>query len=307
MKFRLKNLKVDRVDLVERGANPGAHIRLYKADQTKTEGGQRFPAGDYAYVPDPQSPSTWKLRLTSEPGGSPDSGVVGAAVAALGPSGYRGNKVQIPSGDLPGVKSKVLSAWLKANPEKTKADAPAQLTKGEEMPAEELTTTDASPEAEVTVSGAEVVKEAPPVVETVSKADYESVAKGLEEAKEQIAKMKRDQLVSQFVTKGAEYENLGPAPEIGALLLAAYEAFTEEQYQALEKLMKSANEKSAADTLFKTIGDPSAEAASSFEDKIQALAKSRVESGQAKTIELAKMQVMRENPDLRREYAESWR
>ena len=64
------------------------------ADATKSEGDAgKFPASDYAYAPDPKSPSTWKLRLTATPGGKPDSSIVGAACAALG-KGFRGNKVE---------------------------------------------------------------------------------------------------------------------------------------------------------------------------------------------------------------------
>lgn len=90
----------------------------------KTDGGKCYPASDYAYVPDAESPSTWKLRLTSTPGGDPDPGIVGAAIAALGPGGFRGNRVQIPAADLPKVKAKVRAAWKKANPEKDASDMP---------------------------------------------------------------------------------------------------------------------------------------------------------------------------------------
>lgn len=94
---------------------------------TKKEGDAgNFPSSDYAYVPDPNKPSTWKLRLTATPGGKPDSGIVGAAVAALG-KGFRGNKVAIPAGDLAAVKAKVKSAWKTANPDKEDEDLPPVL------------------------------------------------------------------------------------------------------------------------------------------------------------------------------------
>ncbi|MHC4278248.1 MAG: DUF2213 domain-containing protein, partial [Planctomycetota bacterium] len=106
---------------------------------TKTEGGRPFPARDFAYVPDRNKPSTWKLRLTNVPGGSPDAKIVGAAVAALG-KGFRGNKVEIPSDALSGVKAKVRRAWLEANPGKKPEDVPRVIrnTKGFTM-AKELT------------------------------------------------------------------------------------------------------------------------------------------------------------------------
>lgn len=92
----------------------------------KTEGGEKFPASDYAYTPDKMKPSTWKLRLTSSPGGDPDPAIVGAAVAALG-KGFMGNKVQLPEDAHAAVKAKVKAAWLKANPDKTAKDLPPVL------------------------------------------------------------------------------------------------------------------------------------------------------------------------------------
>jgi len=97
----------------------------------KTEDGKAFPASDYAYVPDPDKPSTWKLRLTSTPGGPPDSRIVGAACAALGP-GFRGQKVDIPAGDLEKVKAKVRAAWRKANPDRDPDEMPAAIKESAE-------------------------------------------------------------------------------------------------------------------------------------------------------------------------------
>lgn len=98
---------------------------------TKSEDGKAFPASDYAYVPDTTKPSEWKLRLTATPGGEPDSGIVGAACAALGP-GFRGQKVEIPEADMPAVKAKVRAAWRKANPDKEAADMPSGIKESED-------------------------------------------------------------------------------------------------------------------------------------------------------------------------------
>jgi len=97
------------------------------ATVTKSEAGGNFPASDYAYVPDATKPSTWKLRLTKTPGGYPDPGIVGAAAAALGAGGFRGQKVQIPEADLAGVKAKVRAAWKKANPDKDPSEMPDSI------------------------------------------------------------------------------------------------------------------------------------------------------------------------------------
>ena len=105
--------------------NKGAKVALFKAAM-KTEDGKQFPAKDFAFVPDPDSPSTWKLRLTSTPGGKPDPRIVGAAVAALGP-GFRGQRVQLPAGARSKVIGRVRSAWLAAHSDSSREDLPNVL------------------------------------------------------------------------------------------------------------------------------------------------------------------------------------
>lgn len=73
---------------------------------TKKEGPEHLSSEDYAYVPDPKEPSTWKLRID-------DAKHVGAAVAALSGAGYRGQKVDIPAADRSKVVAKVRAAWKK--------------------------------------------------------------------------------------------------------------------------------------------------------------------------------------------------
>lgn len=136
--------KERRLELAQR-ALPSEMLNEYGeiTFATKTEGGQSFPAAAYAYVPDANTPSTWKLRLWATPGGGPDAHIVGAAVAALG-KGFRGNKVSIPTADLASVKAKVKAAWLKANPDKTAKDLPTIIASAEtvelETVAEEVIT-----------------------------------------------------------------------------------------------------------------------------------------------------------------------
>lgn len=77
----------------------------------KTEDGKQYPAQAYAYVPDPQSPSTWKLRLWESPELKVTRAQLGRAAAALSPGGFRGNRVEIPADDLPKVKAKIRAAY----------------------------------------------------------------------------------------------------------------------------------------------------------------------------------------------------
>lgn len=75
----------------------------------KKEADGMHPASDYAYTPDKEEVSTWKLRID-------DARHVAGAVAALGP-GFRGNKVEIPEEDLAAVKRKVRTAYKKFYPD----------------------------------------------------------------------------------------------------------------------------------------------------------------------------------------------
>lgn len=99
--------------------------RAALAKATKREDGEDFPAQAFAYVPDPERPSTWKLRLWDSLSEKETRAQVSRAVQALSPSGFRGNRVQIPSEDLAAVKRKVLAAWRKVN--EPDAEVPAVL------------------------------------------------------------------------------------------------------------------------------------------------------------------------------------
>lgn len=103
-----------------------AHMGLITfGSKTKKENGVDFPASAFAYVPDPNTPSTWKLRLWEDTSKKETAHQVGAAVAAF--TNFRGNKVEIPAKDLAGVKRKVRSAWLRVNPGKTTNDMPDSI------------------------------------------------------------------------------------------------------------------------------------------------------------------------------------
>lgn len=138
MPQHLTRMRIDKVSLVDAGANARTFAILKRAGDVakvmKTEDGKDFPASDYAYVPDPEAPSTWKLRLTSSPGGDPDPRIVGAAVAALG-AGFRGQRVDIPEGDRAGVIAKVRSAWKKAHPDAEEDEMPDVIAKADALDA----------------------------------------------------------------------------------------------------------------------------------------------------------------------------
>jgi len=65
------------------------------AEIYKTENGKQYSAAAYLYVPDPEHPSTWKLRIEEEPG-VVTVAQLGRAAAALSPAGFRGRRVRLP-------------------------------------------------------------------------------------------------------------------------------------------------------------------------------------------------------------------
>lgn len=105
---------------------------VLEAAVTKTDDGNEYTASDYVYVPDAQSPDTWKLRVSEYVNGKKQTTAaqIGRALAALSSGGFRGKKVQIPSKDLPAVKAKLRALWKKANPDKQPDQMPAQIKEG---------------------------------------------------------------------------------------------------------------------------------------------------------------------------------
>lgn len=108
------------------------------AKPMKTEGGEKYPAEAYAYVPDASKPSSWKLRLWDSPSAGVTTAQVGRALAALSEGGFRGNRVEIPSADMAGVKRKIRAAWNQVHeegdemPDVLKAAEESAIEKAEE-------------------------------------------------------------------------------------------------------------------------------------------------------------------------------
>lgn len=104
---------------VKKAAKEATSVLKFIKEQAamKTEDGEKYPAAAFAYVPDPEKPSEWKLRLWEDPTQKVTRRQLGAAAAALSPGGFRGQKVQIPSADLPAVKRKIRAEYRKLDVE----------------------------------------------------------------------------------------------------------------------------------------------------------------------------------------------
>jgi len=98
------------------------------ARAVKTEDGQEYPAEAYAYVPDPESPSTWKLRLWEDTEKKATVAQLGRAAAAFSPGGFRGQRVEIPEADQAAVKARIRAAYSRLGV--SKEDIPKSVFAG---------------------------------------------------------------------------------------------------------------------------------------------------------------------------------
>ncbi len=78
----------------------------------KTENGMQFGPDAYLYVPDPDKPTTWKIRIEEEPG-KVTVAQLGRAAAAIGPKGYRGRKADIPNDEKRRIARKLIGLYRK--------------------------------------------------------------------------------------------------------------------------------------------------------------------------------------------------
>src|SRR5450830_120117 len=84
-------------------------MRRIREAATATKDG--LPRKAFAYAPT-AVPATWSLPFLKADG-TPDEERLPAAVAALSPGGFRGEKADIPANLLPMVKAKLRSAYRK--------------------------------------------------------------------------------------------------------------------------------------------------------------------------------------------------
>ncbi len=90
---------------------------LKTQEAEKTEDGVQFPSQAYAYVPDVETSSGWKLRLWEDLEKKVTRAQLARAAAALSPGGFRGQKVAIPTTDLSAVKRKIRAEYRKLDVE----------------------------------------------------------------------------------------------------------------------------------------------------------------------------------------------
>jgi hypothetical protein len=164
-------------------------------------------------------------------------------------------------------------------------------------------------------------------LEMVAKADLEAVQKQLDdlaavakaaedrataaeadaaEKAAEVAKMETEKRAAEYIAKAKELDNIGPADELGARLMEAAEKMSPEGYGWLERTLKAVNAQVEKGALFAQFGKADAEPVDTA-DRVNALAKAKVEAGEAKTLQIAKLQVLQENRELAAEYSNATR
>lgn len=80
---------------------------------TKTEDGVKYPMAAFAYVPESDKPSTWRLRLWEDLEHKVTKKQLKVASAYLSEGGYSGKRTIIPAGDLAAAKRKIRAEYRK--------------------------------------------------------------------------------------------------------------------------------------------------------------------------------------------------
>ena len=105
-----ENLITTNLSLLPSPANKSPYMG-FLVSQLLSHQGRYTEAQAYAYTPDLDTPTTWKLRLWQDLENKVTRRQLGLAAAALSPGGVRGQRVQIPATDLSAVKRTIRSAY----------------------------------------------------------------------------------------------------------------------------------------------------------------------------------------------------
>ena len=257
--------------------------------------------------------------------------IFGAAVEVKRQTTY----VEKSPRELAAVVAKVRAAWLDAHPDKR--DALPDVLKETQVPEDKTTKIaealgldgeadeaailaelskrhsltevgkilkldgdDLTPEKVVEKIG-ELNKPDPEKTEVEQK--LEKAEQRAEEQADEIDKLRKAERRRTFVEKAQEYDKLGQPERIAPLLEAADEHFSEAEQKLLKGLLDGANEQVEKGALFAQLSDPDAESDEGWEERLAKAAKERVaKSTSGLTVEQAKVQIMREDADLRAEY-----
>lgn len=110
---------------------------------TKTDGGREYPAEAYLYVPDPDKPSTWKIRIWESPETRVTRAQLGRAAAAL-TTGFRGNVVDLPRAERVRLARKLVKLYREHGVNDEEIPPDLRSLAGLSLSSEDLVTIDAT-------------------------------------------------------------------------------------------------------------------------------------------------------------------
>lgn len=295
---KLKNLLIDRVDLVDKGANPEARIVLFKRDDSAGESG-----GVAAESSKERNllKSAWEL-IAKHLGFSDEKNSIGEYVVDIDVR-PRINGADITKSDEGGdVKmpehTANLDELLNGVDEKIREAVKAALAKRDEELEALRKRVD------------ELSKKGEDKSDDINKADLpEPVRKRLEDLEkrakeaEEIAKAEREARIKAEIRKRAEnYANVAKADDIADVIYKA-QSVSAEFAEKLEAILKAANERIEKGALFKELGT-SASASDDPVAEFAQLVQKRMEADKIPYYEAAR-KVAAERPDLAKAWYES--
>lgn len=295
---KLKNLLIDRVDLVDKGANPEARILLFKRDDSAGESG-----GVAAESSKERNllKSAWEL-IAKHLGFSDEKNSIGEYVVDIDvrpkingadiTKSDEGGDVKMPE------QTANLDELLNGVDEKIREAVKAALAKRDE----ELETLRQRVD--------ELSKKGEDKSDDINKADLpEPVRKRLEDLEkrakeaEEIAKAEREARIKAEIRKRAEnYANVAKADDIADVIYKA-QSVSAEFAEKLEAILKAANERIEKGALFKELGT-SASASDDPAAEFAQLVQKRMEADKIPYYEAAR-KVAAERPDLAKAWYES--
>ena len=318
---RLRRLRLSRVDMVPAGANPGAHITLFKDDSMRDREDRlrgeinQFAKGDQTTTSLHGWGEDWVVYELC--GGGMDDALIRRAYTSTADGDITfGEPEEVvrqtsyvtktddidPPGEKPPVEEPIVPDDQEL--ELLRAKAAEQEAELEKARADlEAAQADVTKLAEVEAELAKVKEDDG----DTAKAEAAAVRKELDETREALAKIETEQRTATFVAKARQFDGLGKPEEIAPLLMKADEHFTDEEKAKLEGLLKGATEQVAKGALFSQFSQPAKDGPDSWEERLNKAARERVEKGASPTVEQAKVAIMHEDAELRAEYNASAR
>lgn len=308
MPKKLRSLIVDRVDLVDRGANPDAHVVLFKRNVKKTEFTELLNLKEFQEVVF----EIMDMCMTLED----------AIYSSLYAEGDRAAEIKASIAQFADEVNEALTSWMNGEAVEDR-DAAAVLQKIKarvrHMVEEGLVADEDKVEKQETppepTPDPPPAPEPDPAPETVAKADFDVIQKQLADAREAVAKAEAAKAEAERIAKeetekrefvelqkraDAEFGNLPGTSEERAKVLKAVQTLPDYERKHLETMLAAGQ--AAMAKQFETLGtDRGAETAS---DVVNARAKERLEKKLSKTMEQAIDAVLKEDTKLYDRYRE---